>query len=124
MRGLDSILFKSARGGLSAAAAFFGSVGDKLLGLVDFLAGPTAPPTEQEAQGMQRAADERHIEAAALAVIEEREEARDWQQHAQKTQQQERDLSFAQRYGTPPTAEANLGREHDDERERGRELER
>lgn len=121
---VDTTLFKSARGGLSAAAAFLGSVADKITGLFDFLAGPTAPPTRQEAEGMQRAADERHAEAADLAAIEEREEARDWQQHAQKTQEQEKNLSFAQRYGTPPTAEANLGREHDDERERGRELER
>jgi hypothetical protein len=120
----ERTLFKSAGGAISAAAAILGSVADKIGGLFDFLAGPTAPPTREEAEGQERAAAERQMEAAELAAIQEREEARDWQQHAEKTQQQERNLSFAQRYGTPPTAEAQLGREHDDERERGRELER
>ena len=41
--------------------------------------------------------------------------------HAQKTGQQEQDLSFAARYGTPPTREANIGRELDQGRERERE---
>ena len=106
------------------AGRILSAFADRLLALFDFGFGASAAPTRQEAEGMERAADERQAEAADYAAQQETETARDWQQHAQKTQQQERNLSFAQRYGTPPTAEANLGREHDDERERGRELER
>jgi hypothetical protein len=50
-----------------------------------------------------------------------KEAAHDWAMHAQKTAQQEQDLTFAQRFGTPPTREANLGREDGYERERERE---
>jgi hypothetical protein len=39
-------------------------------------------------------------------------------QHAEKTAHQEKNLPLAQTLGTPPTAEANLGRdEHEHERE-------
>jgi hypothetical protein len=41
--------------------------------------------------------------------------------HDLKTSQQQEDLSFAQRYGTPPTREANMGRERDDDYGRERE---
>lgn len=59
-----------------------------------------------------------HEVAAGVQAIET---ARDWQQHAQKTTQQEQDLSLSARFGTPPTREANIGRERDDEYGRERE---
>ena len=112
----ERTLFKAARGGFSAAAAALGTVAKAIEGLFDFLSGPTAPPTKEEAQGMQRAADERQAEAADFEAQQEREAVRDWQQHAQKTQQQEADLQR----GTI-TREASL---NGDDRERERGLER
>ena len=112
----ERTLFKAARGGFSAAAAALGTVAKAIEGLFDFLSGPTAPPTKEEAQGMQRAAAERQAEAADYEAQQEAEAVRDWQQHAQKTQQQEADLQR----GTI-TREASL---NGDDRERERGLER
>jgi hypothetical protein len=69
--------------------------------------------TRQQARDEAQAAgniETRHARDFA-AEQQAREAAFDWQQHAQKTAQQEQDLSFAARYGTPPTREANLDRE-------------
>ena len=56
-----------------------------------------------------------------LCVRQPKEAEFDDRMHDLKTSQQQEDLSFAQRYGTPPTREANMGRERDDDYERERE---
>jgi hypothetical protein len=68
----ERTFYKSARGGLSAAAAVLGKIADVIGGLFDFLAGPTAPPTLEEAKGQQRVAEERRQEAADYAAQAER----------------------------------------------------
>jgi hypothetical protein len=62
---------------LSAATAFLGSVADKIGGLFDFMAGPTAPPTKEEAQGMERVAEQQRAENADLAAYVDRNEKLD-----------------------------------------------
>jgi hypothetical protein len=77
-------------------------------------------PTRQQAHDTAQArGNEETLHARDYAAtVQAKETEFDDRMHAQKTSQQEQDLSFAARYGTPPTREANLGREHDHERER------
>jgi hypothetical protein len=78
--------------------------------------GPTKAQAEQQAKA---AGNLETLHANAYeAMLQEKEEAFDWMQHGQKTEQQQQNLTFSQRTGRPPTAET---RERDDE---GREHER
>ena len=60
-----------------------------------------------------------HAEAAAEAK-QAREEEFDWEQHAQKTAAQRKNLVTAERLSRPATDEALLNREYDDDRGRER----
>jgi hypothetical protein len=86
-----------------------------------FMAGPKDTKSQAE-QKAKAATNEETLHAEAYAAVTQAKEAEfDDRMHAQKTSQQEQDLSFAARFGTPPTREANIGREHDHERERERD---
>ncbi len=103
-----------------------GLVGKLVEGTLGLLFGPfMAPPKDTKAQAEQKvkaATNEETLHAEAYAAQVEAKEAEfDDRMHAQKTAQQEQDLSFAARFGTPPTREANIGRENDHERERERD---
>jgi len=106
-----------------AAGGIARIVGDALSGIANFFTGGAPKLTQQQVHERAQAAGNVETQHARSVAAEEQanEEARDWQQHAQKRAQQEEDLGFAARYGTPPTREANLGRERDDGRERERE---
>lgn len=110
-------VFGRALGGIGSAV-------EKMLGgLFDFF---IAPPklTRDQAERKARADDEKAEAHAWQAARQEKEAARDEQAAEQNRREQQRDLSFAERFGTPPTREANTGREHDDDYGRGRERER
>jgi hypothetical protein len=100
---------------LGGAAKIVEAIGDF------FFAGPK--PTRQQAhEAAQARGNEETLHARDYAAtVQARETEFDEQMHALKTSQQQEDLSFAQRYGTPPTREANLGRDHEHERERERD---
>ena len=104
-----------AGGFLGGAAKIVTAIGDFLGGL---FGGPK--PTRQQAhETMQARGNEETLHARDYAAtVQAKETEFDDRMHAQKTSQQEQDLSFSARYGTPPTREANIGREHDNERER------
>lgn len=110
-------VFGRALGGIGSAV-------EKMLGgLFDFF---VAPPklTRDQAERKARADDEKAEAHAWQAARQEKEAARDEQAAEQNRREQQLDLSFAERFGTPPTREANTGREHDDDYGRGRERER
>ena len=98
-------------------------VGDVLGGVFNFFAGGPPKLTRQQAHQKAQAkgnVETRHARDVAAAA-REYEAARGWQMHAQKTGQQQQDLSLSERFGTPPTREANIGRERDDDGGRERE---
>jgi hypothetical protein len=63
---------------------------------------------------MQQSAATGNLEAqaaeAAAAAVQENAAAHDWLQHEASRAQNEQNLSLAERFGTPPTSEANLSR--------------
>ncbi len=91
----------------------------------DFLGGLFGEPKDTKAQAEQKvraATNEETLHARDYAASIPSQEAEfDERMHAQKTADQQQDLSFYQRYGAPPTREANLGRDHEHERERERD---
>jgi Relaxase/Mobilisation nuclease domain len=118
-------LFKSAKAGVKTLSKTLDGIGSAALGILDFFAGPAKPPTLEEAQGMQRSAEERAQELADSAAQHTEDQAARWRQFEQDRTAQQSDLSFAQRYGRPPTREANLGRgDRDEGYERERERDR
>jgi hypothetical protein len=87
----------------SALSSFFGDSGPKL--------------TRQQAKEVLQA--EGNIETAHArdyaAGVRAKEAEFDDRMHAQKTSQQQEDLSASFHFGTPPTREANLGRQRDED---------
>jgi hypothetical protein len=79
--------------------------------------------TRQQARDQARAeTNEENLHARAYdAAMRQTEAERDERIFNQDRQQQQEDMSLSQRFGTPPTREANVGREHDDDRGRERE---
>ena len=85
----------------------------------------SAPPPETKQQVHDQAQAEGNVETIHAhdyaATVQAKEAEFDDRMHDLKTNQQQEDLSFSRRYGTPPTREANLGRDRDDDYERERE---
>ena len=110
---------------LDLAGGFVGSAAKIVSAIGDFLGGLFGGPKDTKAQAEQKmkaATNEETLHARDYAATVQAKEAEfDDRMHAQKTSQQEQDLSFSARFGTPPTREANIGREHDNERERERD---
>jgi hypothetical protein len=112
-----------------AASGIFGGlarVADIILGGLFSFFGAAEPKltAQQVHQKEQARGNDETLTAQAYAAGEQtKAEDHDWRMAEQKRQQQDNDLSFAQRFGTPPTQEANLGRERD-ERDDGWEHER
>jgi hypothetical protein len=110
---------------LDVASGFLGGAVKIVAEIGNFLGGLFGGPKDTKAQAEQKAkaaTNEETLHARDYAATVQANEAEfDDRMHAQKTSQQEQDLSFAARFGTPPTREANIGREHDNERERERE---
>lgn len=113
---------------VDTAGGFFGGASKIVDAIGGFLGGLFGGPklTRQQAHDTAQArGNEETLHADAVAAhTAERETARDWEHHAEKTRNQEQDLSFSARFGTPPTREAtvpNAGRrERDDDYERER----
>jgi hypothetical protein len=102
------------------ARRFLDGLGDRFESAIHFFADMVSPPpklTKDQAERAIRAADERQQDAADLAYHREQEAAADWQQFEENRNQQQAELGFAERYGTPPASRAR-DRERDDELER------
>jgi hypothetical protein len=110
---------------LHTTSGLLGGAAKMVEALGDFLGGLFGGPklTRQQAhEAAQARGNEETLHARDYAATVQAQEAEfDERMHALKTSQQQEDLSFAQRYGTPPTREANLGRDHEHERERERD---
>jgi hypothetical protein len=97
---------------------FLESIGERFASVVHALAemvSPTPPPTAAEIHHrLQHSAATGNLEAqaaeAAAADAQENVAAHDWLQHEASRAQNEQNLSLAERFGTPPTSEANLSR--------------
>jgi hypothetical protein len=92
-------------------------------GIFSFFEPSTPKLSPQLAQDLERANandETRHARDVAKAA-KEREVAWEWQEHAEKTQRQQKDLRIAQSLGLPPTSEANLGHSQRDDRDQDRE---
>jgi hypothetical protein len=105
---------------LGAIAERFASL---IIALADFIA-PAPPPTRDQAERMERAAEERQEQNAAAAWGQEKDERLRATLEQIARDDAQRDLSFAERFGRPPTREVNLGRDHDRDDDYGRERER
>jgi hypothetical protein len=87
---------------------------------------PAPPPTKDQAERMERVAEERQQAHAEQAAQQERTEAQHWlveearRQAAQEREDAERAKTAAKLYGTP----RSYTQEWDDEHDRGRERER
>jgi MobA/MobL family len=106
-------------GGLaSAAEKFVDWLGDVLF--------PAPPPTRDQAERMERVAEERQQAHAEQAAQQERTEAQHWlveearRQAAREREEEERAKTAAERYGTPRAQEWD----NDRDRDRGYERER
>jgi Relaxase/Mobilisation nuclease domain len=105
---------------LGGASKIVGS----LFGAISNLFGDTEPKlTRQQVHDKAQAAGNIETQHAhdVAAAMRANDAEHDDRQHAQKTAQQEQDLSLSIRFGTPPTREANIGRERDNDYERERE---
>jgi len=112
---------RGVRGGGRMAAKILESVSNAIGGILDFLAGPVAPPTLEEAKGMQRVAEQQAQELADRAAQETQAAAQDWQIFEQNRQRQYDDL-MAGRLGQNVPREIQRGDGgRDDEREHERE---
>jgi Ti-type conjugative transfer relaxase TraA len=96
---------------------FFERTGDHLAAAIQHFADMLAPPPKLTAgqvhDRLQAAGNLETLHAAAVAEAQQAHEAeKDEQIFRADQQQQQANLSFAERYGLPPTSEAVLGREH------------
>jgi Ti-type conjugative transfer relaxase TraA len=101
---------------------FMERIGDRFAAGVLFLADMVSPPpklTPQQAhEHLQAAGNIETLHAEAVAADQQAHEAeKDEQIFRADQQQQQADLSLAERFGRPVTREANLGREQDHERD-------
>ena len=113
--------------GFKAAAALFGGaakLAEAALGFLSDLFAPTAPPTREEAEGMERAADERTEARADHAHAAETAAAQDWQIFEQNRQRQYDDLMSGRLGQDVPREIIQRGRDDRDDDERERERER
>jgi hypothetical protein len=85
------------------------------------MAGPKLTLQQTKDNARAESNEETQHAHAFAAMTRAEEQDFDWRQHAQKTAQQEQDLSLSARFKTPPTREANIGRDRDDDYERERE---
>jgi hypothetical protein len=121
----EGALFKTARGATSLAGRALEGIASMIEGALDFLAGPAAAPTREEARSEEEAIREQQQAAVDLAQQREQTATQVDEMLQRSRRQQEKDLRLAQTLGTGPTAEANLGRdEYDRTREQERERER
>jgi Relaxase/Mobilisation nuclease domain len=92
-------------------------------GIFSFFGGAEPKLTRQQTRDRAKAeTNEETLHAHAYDVAMQRKEAEaDERIFNQDRQQQQEDMSLSARFGTPPTREANRGREHDDDRGRERE---
>ena len=106
---ISGSLASMAEGMLAGLFSIFGGGGPKL--------------TRQQTRDQAKAeTNEETLHASAYdAATRQNEAERDERIFNQDRQQQQADMSLSERFGTPPTREANLGREHDDDRGRERE---
>jgi hypothetical protein len=103
---------------LRGARFFLESIGHRIADVFEFLHDIVSPPTPPSAaeihHRLQHSARGGNLEAqaaeAAAAEAQENTAAHDWLQHEASRAQNEQNLSLAQRFGTPPTSEANLSR--------------
>jgi Ti-type conjugative transfer relaxase TraA len=104
---------------------FLEDLGDRVATVFHFFADMVAPPplltAQQVHDRLQASALGGNLEAqAAEAAAEAQAEnnaAYDWMRHEASRAQNEANLSLADRFGTPPTSEANIGRARESERE-------
>jgi hypothetical protein len=116
LRDADNITSRIFGGLASAAEKFVDWLGDVLF--------PAPPPTKDQAERMERVAEERQQAHAEQAAQQERTEAQHWlveearRQAAREREEEERAKTAAERYGTP------RAQEWDDDRDRDRGYER
>lgn len=118
MHDADNITSRIFGGLASAAEKFVDWLGDVLF--------PAPPPTKDQAERMERVAEERQQAHTEQAAQQERTEAQHWlveearRQAAQEREDAERAKTAAERYGTPRAQEWD----NDRDRDRGYERER
>src|SRR5262249_40801827 len=135
VRGAERAVHKTFEGARDAGADALGTVVGAVAGFAKTfqnafnfvfgwaMAGPKDTPAQARQKAQARGNEETlHAEKVA-AHTQANEEARDYAAHAQKTDQQERDLEFYQRFGLIRGPEPDQPREvqpYDRERERER----
>jgi hypothetical protein len=116
-------------------SGFGAAIANRIEAAMEFLHDIVTPPPKLTAQQVHDTLQahagnlEKDNAQAVAAAVQDTEAARDWQTLALISAQQEKDLRLSQALGTNVTAEANLNRdpadrqrEHDRERDYGREL--
>jgi hypothetical protein len=94
---------------------------EKVIGFIADMIAPTAPPTRDQAERMERVADEQQQEAAATAAQRQDAAAKDWQILEQNRQQQQGEQDRYSRYSGALTRGPDDPRERDTDRGRERE---
>ena len=94
---------------LGAIAERFASV---IIAIADFIA-PAPPPTRDQAERMERTADERQEQKAAAVFEQEKDERLRATLEQIARDDAQRDLSLAQRFARSTTREVNRGRDRD-----------